>query len=227
MVVEVLLQLSPFCAPGSRPPNAVSRRAIPKACRATALRLLIVRRTTAGPIFRPRSSARTSGSTCLWFAGSRAAPAPLRDLPGLPAPSRRPMAGGSQRDTVRAAAACGGDGPEDLQGAVLRTAAGGLVGPVRAEAEPGRADERAAACAQDCFAAGRDAALARLRQAPVVASDETGVPIEGANSWHWVFRYDRRWWSITPPRAGLLAWSTRLWPGTGQRCGSRIANSAQ
>ncbi|NGM37373.1 IS66 family transposase [Methylobacterium sp. DB0501] len=42
--------------------------------------------------------------------------------------------------------------------------------------------------AQGCFAEGRDAALARLRQAPVVASDETGVRIEGANSYHWVFR---------------------------------------
>ncbi len=30
----------------------------------------------------------------------------------------------------------------------------------------------------------RDAALARLRQAPVVVSDETGVRIEGANSFH-------------------------------------------
>lgn len=27
-----------------------------------------------------------------------------------------------------------------------------------------------------------------LRQVPVVASDETGVRIEDANSWHWVFR---------------------------------------
>ncbi|MGF3027897.1 IS66 family transposase [Methylobacterium aquaticum] len=42
--------------------------------------------------------------------------------------------------------------------------------------------------AQGCFAEGRDAALARLRRAPVVASDETGVCIEGANSYHWVFR---------------------------------------
>ncbi len=42
--------------------------------------------------------------------------------------------------------------------------------------------------AQGCCAEGRDAALARLRQAPVVASDETGVRIEGANSYHWVFR---------------------------------------
>jgi transposase len=38
------------------------------------------------------------------------------------------------------------------------------------------------------FAAGRDVALAALRQARVVASDETGVRIEGSNSYHWVFR---------------------------------------
>jgi len=42
--------------------------------------------------------------------------------------------------------------------------------------------------AQGCCAEGRDVALAHLRQAPVVASDETGVRIEGANSFHWVFR---------------------------------------
>jgi transposase len=42
--------------------------------------------------------------------------------------------------------------------------------------------------AQGCFAEERDAALARLLQAPVVASDETGVRIKGANSRHWVFR---------------------------------------
>ena len=42
--------------------------------------------------------------------------------------------------------------------------------------------------AQSCFAEGRDAALAHLRQARVVASDQTGVRIEGTNSFHWVFR---------------------------------------
>ena len=44
--------------------------------------------------------------------------------------------------------------------------------------------------AQGRFAEGRDAALARLRRAEVVACDETGVRIEGANSYHWVFRCD-------------------------------------
>ncbi len=42
--------------------------------------------------------------------------------------------------------------------------------------------------AQMRFDAGRKAAVLALRQAAVVASDETSVRIEGANSYHWVFR---------------------------------------
>ncbi len=42
--------------------------------------------------------------------------------------------------------------------------------------------------AQGCFQAGREQAVAALRRAKVVASDETGVRIEGANAYHWVFR---------------------------------------
>jgi transposase len=42
--------------------------------------------------------------------------------------------------------------------------------------------------AQNCFQAGRERAVAALRQAEVVASDETGVRIEGGNAYHWVFR---------------------------------------
>jgi len=38
------------------------------------------------------------------------------------------------------------------------------------------------------FQAGREQAVAALRRAKVVASDETGVRIEGSNSFHWVFR---------------------------------------
>jgi transposase len=38
------------------------------------------------------------------------------------------------------------------------------------------------------FAAGKAEALARLRQAEAVASDETGVRIEGVNAQQWVFR---------------------------------------
>jgi transposase len=42
--------------------------------------------------------------------------------------------------------------------------------------------------AQGCFQAGREQAVAALRRAQVVASDETGVRIEGSNAYHWVFR---------------------------------------
>lgn len=42
--------------------------------------------------------------------------------------------------------------------------------------------------AQGRFAEGRAQAVAALWQARVVASDETGVRIEGCNAYHWVFR---------------------------------------
>ena len=42
--------------------------------------------------------------------------------------------------------------------------------------------------AQGAFVAERDKAIAALRQARVIASDETGVRIEGSNAYHWVFR---------------------------------------
>ena len=42
--------------------------------------------------------------------------------------------------------------------------------------------------AQGRFQTGRDEAVAALRRAAIVASDETGVRIEGANAYHWVFR---------------------------------------
>ena len=42
--------------------------------------------------------------------------------------------------------------------------------------------------AQGCFRAGRAQAVAALRRAEVVASDETGVRIEGNTGYHWVFR---------------------------------------
>jgi transposase len=42
--------------------------------------------------------------------------------------------------------------------------------------------------AQGRFQAGREEAVAAVRRAKVVASDETGVRIEGANAYHWVFR---------------------------------------
>jgi transposase len=42
--------------------------------------------------------------------------------------------------------------------------------------------------AQARFQPGREAAVSALRRAEVVASDETGVRIEGCNAYHWVFR---------------------------------------
>jgi len=42
--------------------------------------------------------------------------------------------------------------------------------------------------AQHTFAGERDKAIEALRQAKVIASDETGVRIEGSNAYHWVFR---------------------------------------
>jgi len=42
--------------------------------------------------------------------------------------------------------------------------------------------------AQGCFRSGREEAVSSLRRAAVVASDETGVRIEGSNAYHWVFR---------------------------------------
>jgi transposase len=41
--------------------------------------------------------------------------------------------------------------------------------------------------AQGRFRPGRDEAVSTLRRADVVASDETGVRIEGSNAYHWVF----------------------------------------
>ena len=42
--------------------------------------------------------------------------------------------------------------------------------------------------AQGRFQVGREAAVATLRRAEMVASDETGVRIEGCSGYHWVFR---------------------------------------
>jgi transposase len=42
--------------------------------------------------------------------------------------------------------------------------------------------------AQGAFAAECDKAVAALRRAKVIASDETGVRIEGSNAYHWVCR---------------------------------------
>jgi transposase len=41
---------------------------------------------------------------------------------------------------------------------------------------------------QAAFVPERDAAIATLRRAEVVACDETGVRIEGSNAFRWMFR---------------------------------------
>lgn len=46
--------------------------------------------------------------------------------------------------------------------------------------------------AQGRLVAGSEAAVSALRRAEVVASDETGVRIEGSNSYHWAFRSCQR-----------------------------------
>jgi transposase len=94
---------------------------------------------------------------------------------------------GGERDAVRAASTCGGNylktfqalSYERLQGALadlfgLTISQGGLMNLLRR--------------AQGRFQAPREDAVAALRRAAVVASDETGVRIEGANAYHWVFR---------------------------------------
>jgi transposase len=59
--------------------------------------------------------------------------------------------------------------------------------------------------AQGRFQAGRADAVAVLRRAEVVASDETGVRIEGANAYHWVFRCpDAVVHHAAPTRAGSV-----------------------
>jgi transposase len=68
---------------------------------------------------------------------------------------------------------------ERLQGALsdlfgLRLSQGGLMNLLRR--------------AQGRFEGGQASAVSALRRAEVVASDETGVRIEGSNAYHWVFR---------------------------------------
>jgi len=59
--------------------------------------------------------------------------------------------------------------------------------------------------AQARFAPGREAALSALRRAAVVACDETGVRIEGSNSYPWVFRCDEAVvHHAAPTRAGSV-----------------------
>jgi transposase len=64
--------------------------------------------------------------------------------------------------------------------------------------------------AQGHFAGGRDDAVSKLRQASVVSSDETGVRIEGSNSYHWVFRCDRAVVHTAAPTRGAIVVRTMM-----------------
>ena len=74
--------------------------------------------------------------------------------------------------------------------------------------------------AQARFAPGREAALSALRRAAVVACDETGVRIEGSNSYHWVFRCDDAVvHHAAPTRAGSVV--REIMGGRRRPCGCR------
>ena len=64
--------------------------------------------------------------------------------------------------------------------------------------------------AQDGFVAGRERAVAELRQAKVVSSDETGVRIEGSNAYHWVFRCDQAVVHQAAPTRGAVVIRTMM-----------------
>jgi transposase len=64
--------------------------------------------------------------------------------------------------------------------------------------------------AQKQFVSGRDDAVSQLRLARVVSSDETGVRIEGSNSYHWVFRSDRAVVHTAAPTRGAIVVRTMM-----------------
>lgn len=68
---------------------------------------------------------------------------------------------------------------------------------------------------QAAFVPERDAAITALRRAKVVASDETGVRIEGSNAFQWVFRSSE----AVVHRAAAPSWCARRWMATGRRSG--------
>lgn len=135
-----------------------------------------------------RSSANTLRSNCPISTLHRAPSAFEGRLSVLRHVGCGPYANGGQGHAVRSAPACGGDLPQDLSGSVLRAASERIRRPVRADHKPGWPHEYAARRAQGTFVAERDVAVGALRRARVVASDETGVRIEGSNSYQWVFR---------------------------------------
>jgi transposase len=64
--------------------------------------------------------------------------------------------------------------------------------------------------AQGAFAAERDKAVAALRQAKIIASDETGVRIEGSNAYHWVFRCSEAVVHHASPTRGAIVVRTMM-----------------
>ena len=64
--------------------------------------------------------------------------------------------------------------------------------------------------AQGAFVAERDRAVAALRQARVIASDETGVRIEGSNAYHWVFRCSEAVVHHASPTRGAIVVRTMM-----------------
>ena len=64
--------------------------------------------------------------------------------------------------------------------------------------------------AQGAFVAERDRAVAALRQARVIASDETGVRIEGSNAYHWVFRCSEAIVHHASPKRGAMVIRTMM-----------------
>jgi transposase len=64
--------------------------------------------------------------------------------------------------------------------------------------------------AQKQFAGGRDDAVSKLRQARIISSDETGVRIEGSNSYHWVFRSDCAVVHTAAPTRGAIVVRTMM-----------------
>jgi transposase len=64
--------------------------------------------------------------------------------------------------------------------------------------------------AQGAFEGERDRAIAALRQARVIASDEAGVRIEGFNAYHWVFRCSEAVVHNTCPTQGAIVVRTMM-----------------
>src|SRR4051812_28310617 len=177
----------PHPCPGSRSGHRAPARMLPRLRPCAAAR----------PAGRDGQHARAHRAAAR-AAGRGAAPPLGRDLPGLSGACCGPASGRGGVDALRRAAARHGRLPEVLPGALprrspqalsyerlqaalsdrfgLTISQGGLMAMLRR--------------AQTRFAPGREAALSALRRAGVVACDETGVRIEGSNSYHWVFRCD-------------------------------------